>query len=165
MTPYRFWPSRIIGNLSGDFDSVAKLIRYKNPTWLLTVEAILTVMRNYNGIQPPISEIASMTKKADEGDLEFLRRLRNVFNRMPPSMADNPASHDVLQFTLRRNVPSLWARVEDRGMSEFSSQALESTIELAAQALRSSNLSTTTSPENELFSYGKDHVLATDEET
>ncbi|RKF57141.1 hypothetical protein OnM2_076063, partial [Erysiphe neolycopersici] len=80
MTPYRFWPSRIIGNLSGDFDTVAKFIRYKNPSWLLTIEAILTIMRNYNGVQPPISQLASIRKKSDEGDLQFLRRVRSVFN-------------------------------------------------------------------------------------
>ncbi|KHJ31229.1 hypothetical protein EV44_g3412 [Erysiphe necator] len=82
MTPYRFWPSRIVGNLSGDFDTVAKFIRYKNPSWLLTIEAVLTIMRNYNGVQPPISQLASIRKKSDEGDLQFLRRVRSVFNRM-----------------------------------------------------------------------------------
>ncbi|TQS38366.1 hypothetical protein Golomagni_01127 [Golovinomyces magnicellulatus] len=57
-TPYEFWPSRIVGNLSGDFESIAKFIRYKNPSWLLTIEVIPKIMRNYNGVQPPIYQLA-----------------------------------------------------------------------------------------------------------
>ncbi|POS82259.1 hypothetical protein EPUL_005307, partial [Erysiphe pulchra] len=112
-----FWPSRIVGNLSGDFDTVAKFIRYKNPSWLLTIEAILTIMRNYNGVQPPISQLASIRKNSDEGDLQFLRRVRSIFNRMPLSMADSSVTHEVLKHTLRQYVPKLWARVEDRGLA------------------------------------------------
>ncbi|KAI6251105.1 hypothetical protein HI914_00288 [Erysiphe necator] len=164
MTPYKFWPTRIIGNLSGDFETVARFIRFKNPSWLLTVEAFITVMRNYNGVQPPISEIASMTRNVEESDLQFLRRLRTVFNRMSPAMADSPASHDVLHFALRKHVPSLWARIEDRGMAEFSSQALESTIELAAQASRVGILSTPPKPDGEIFSFGRDETLPISEE-
>ncbi|KAI0998832.1 hypothetical protein K3495_g9365 [Podosphaera aphanis] len=67
MTPYRFWPSRIVGNISGDFEAVAKFIRYKNPSWLLIIEAISTIMRNYNGVQPPISQLASIKKIQKRG--------------------------------------------------------------------------------------------------
>ena len=136
MTPYQSWPSRIIANLSGDFDTVARFIRYKNPSWLLTVEAILTIMRDYNGIQPPISEIASIKKSPDEGELQFLRRVRTIFNRMPIAMTENPATHQVLKYTLRQFTPALWARVEDRGMADSSAEALETAIQLAAQNLQ-----------------------------
>ncbi|KAI6245635.1 hypothetical protein HI914_06232 [Erysiphe necator] len=163
MTPYRFWPSRIVGNLSGDFDTVAKFIRYKNPSWLLTIEAVLTIMRNYNGVQPPISQLASIRKKSDEGDLQFLRRVRSVFNRMPLSIADSSVTHDVLKHPLRQCVPNLWARVEDRGLAEISSEALETTIELAAQSQQTNRPHHLIEQTPNLLSFGRDEIMATEE--
>ncbi|TQS34879.1 hypothetical protein Golomagni_04720 [Golovinomyces magnicellulatus] len=121
MTLYRLWPSRVEGNLSGDFET------------LIVIEAILLVMRNYNGLQPPISEMASMVKKPIESNLQFLGRVRAVFNPTPSVMSENPASHDALKHTLRQNFPQLWARVEDKEVSDTSAEAFKTTIELATQ--------------------------------
>ncbi|RKF59357.1 hypothetical protein GcM3_175019 [Golovinomyces cichoracearum] len=49
-------------------------------------------------------------------------------------------------------------------MADYSSQALESTIELAARTLQAGTLTTQTKHEDEIFSYGKDENLATNEE-
>ncbi|TQS33409.1 hypothetical protein Golomagni_06248, partial [Golovinomyces magnicellulatus] len=163
MTPYRFWPSRIVGNISGDFEAVAKFIRYKNPTWLLTIEAILTIMRNYNGVQPPISQLASIKKDPEEGDLQFLRRVRTIFNRMPLNMSQSSVAHEVLRHSLRKYVPHLWARVEDRGLADISSEALETTIELAAQNFQIYTSRHLTNNVSNLISYGRDEIMATEE--
>lgn len=113
MTPYNFWSTCVIGNLSSDFETIARLTQFKIPSWLLTVEAIITVMRNYNSVQSPISEITSMTRNAEESDLQFFSCLQTVFKRMPPVMADSPDSHDLLHFALSKHVTFVWARVED----------------------------------------------------
>lgn len=49
-------------------------------------------------------------------------------------------------------------------MAEFSSQELESTIELAAQASRLGTSSTSTKSDGEIFSFGRDEVLLADED-
>ncbi|RKF63496.1 hypothetical protein OnM2_025071 [Erysiphe neolycopersici] len=139
ITPYRFWQFRIVGNLSGDFDT------------LLKIEVILTIMRNYNGVQPPISHLASIRKKSDEGDLKFLRRFRSIFNRMLLSMAGSSVTYEVLKHTLHR------------GLADIYSEALETTIELAAQSQHTNTSHHLTEQTLNLLSSGSDEIMATEE--
>ncbi|KAI0997073.1 hypothetical protein K3495_g11113 [Podosphaera aphanis] len=120
-------------------------------------------MRNYNGVQPPISQLASIKKDPEEGDLQFLRRVRTLFNRMPLNMSQNSVAHEVLRHSLRKYVLHLWARGEDRGLADISSEALETTIELAAQNFQINTSRHLTNNASNLISYGRDEIMATEE--
>lgn len=92
-----------------------------------------------------------------------MRRARSVFNRMPLSMVDSSVIPDVLKHTLRQYVPNLWARVEDRGLADISSEALETTIELAAQSQYTNIPHHLTEQTPNLLSFGRDEIMATEE--
>lgn len=77
-----------------------------------------------------------MKETTDEDDVQFLHCLRIFFYRISPAMADSATNNKIIQFTLRKHIFFLWARVEAISMVEFSSRSLESIIELAAQAPR-----------------------------
>lgn len=82
---------------------------------------------------------------------------------MPLTMSESSVTHEVLKHTLQKYVPNLWARVEDRGLANNSSEALETTIELAAQCLQANTSSQLTGQTSNLPTFGRDEIIAAEE--
>ncbi|PHH82385.1 hypothetical protein CDD82_6150 [Ophiocordyceps australis] len=110
--PYELWPSRVVLEMSGDFQEVERWAVRRNPTWLLLVEAILTVLYQHNELRLPSITFVKLHPKTNEVPINFLQRVRDGFYDLSHDDANSVFIREVICDHIRQHVRGVWIHIQ-----------------------------------------------------
>ncbi|KAI5861621.1 hypothetical protein GGS23DRAFT_142228 [Durotheca rogersii] len=108
LIPYELWAARVATELAGDFQPVANCVRNRTPSWVTFVGAIIHVLEKHEAPDKPLTTFAALLPIQGETLLNFVRRLREAFYRLPPRDLEAEIVRELLQEGLRTYTPSVW---------------------------------------------------------
>lgn len=114
MIPYELWPSRIVMELSGDFESVSKWAVANQPPWPLLIEAIVQVLGEHNALHSTVTKFSTLLPFKDEAYVNFAWRVRDAFYKLSLSQQNAPIIRSILLEKISTNQPSIFAEILDK---------------------------------------------------
>ncbi|KAI2471850.1 hypothetical protein F4781DRAFT_385262 [Annulohypoxylon bovei var. microspora] len=145
LVPYSLWTTRISTELSGDFQQVAVYVRTWKPTWVTFLEAVFQVLEEHHVLHSPLTVFTTLLPQQNESLVNFMRRMREAFYRLPVRTRDSHQNREILINLLRTYAPSVWLSLHDQIGPLNTAQAVE-------EAVRRAALITQTSVESKIYS-------------
>ncbi|KAI1098030.1 hypothetical protein F4804DRAFT_140997 [Jackrogersella minutella] len=136
LIPYDLWATRLATELAGDFQQVAIYTRNNRPTWVTLLEVIFQVLDEHHVLNGPITVFATLLSCQDESMVNFLRRLREAYYRLPHQERSGYQNREILINVLRAQTPSVWLSLHDHIGSWNTAQMMEEAVRRAGMIAR-----------------------------
>ncbi|KAI1106874.1 hypothetical protein F4804DRAFT_329839 [Jackrogersella minutella] len=132
LVPYELWATRMSIELAGDFQQVAIFLRSWNPSWVTFLEAVIQVLEEHHVLHSPLVVFATLLRYQDESIVNFTRRIREAYYKLPMCSRETHQNREILINLLRTYTPSVWMTLQDHIRPLATGQAVEEAVRRAA---------------------------------
>lgn len=128
LVPYDLWAQRVSIELTGDFQQVAIYAKSWKLDWMTFLEAIIQVLNDHHQLHGPMTRFSTLLPHQNESLINFARRIREAFYRLPQRYRNTHHDREVLIHLLRTYMPTVWLSVHDHADRWNTQQMVEEAV-------------------------------------